>query len=260
MTAAFAPALPAGDILIDRGASTPGVQNLLILKPARQFYIAEILAVGIYALIIAGGLNYKSKPIEAPPEEPMELVLAPAEEPPPPPPPKEEIKQPEPEEPPPPPPEAVAPPVAPVAPPPPPKPKLEKPKPKPVPKPAPVAKVEHKPAPKVEAKPRVAPTHAIAAAPARPVPTGATASVIANQLHGCLMRAGASLYPESQRPRSASVGYRASISASGSVSFSWSSSGNPAFDSAAQRAGSRCGSVQAPGRPAALSGSISFRS
>jgi outer membrane biosynthesis protein TonB len=168
------------------------------------------------------------------------------------------VKQPEPEpEPPPPPPEAVAPPVAPVKPPPPPKPKVEKPKPKPVPK------VEHKPAPQVERKPQPAPARVARsreeAAPARPVPAGASPSVIANQLHGCLMRAGASLYPESQRPRAGHVGYRANISASGSVSYSWSSSGNPAFDAAAQRAGARCGSVQAPGRPAALSGAINFR-
>jgi protein TonB len=260
MTAAFAPALPAGDTPLDGGASSPGTQILLTLKPARQFYLAEIAAVAIYALIIAAGLNYKSKPIEAPPEEPLELVLAPAEPPPEPPPPPPDVKQPEPEPPPPPPPpEAVTPPVAPVEPPPPPKPKLEKPKPKPIPKPAPKV-VERKPAPKVEAKPRAQPRRAVAAAPARPVPAGASASVIANQLHGCLLRAGANLYPESQRPRSATVGYRASISASGSVSFSWSSSGNSAFDSAARQAGSRCSSVQAPGRPAALSGSISFRS
>ncbi|PPQ29528.1 hypothetical protein CCR94_15150 [Rhodoblastus sphagnicola] len=251
MTAAFASALPADDI----AQTTPfsGAQHLLVIKPARQFYLAEIAAVGLYALIVAAGLYYQSRPIEAPPEQPLELVLAPAEppleEPPPPP---EEVKPPEPETLPPP-PEAVAPPVAPVEPPK----KIEKPK----PKPKPVPKVEHKPVVKVAPKP--APARVAArreeAAPARPVPAGASASVIANQLHGCLARAGASLYPESQKPRSGHVGYRANISAGGSVSFSWSSSGNPAFDAAAQRAGARCGSVQAPGRPAALSGAISFR-
>ena len=252
MTAAFAPALPAGDIASEI-SDPPGAQNLLMLKPARQFYLAEIAAVGLYALIIASGLYYQSKPIEAPPEEPLELVLAPAEPPPEePPPPPEEVRAPEP---PPPPPEAVAPPVAPIEPPK----KIEPPK----PKPKPVPKVEHKPIPKVEHKPQPQPARVARvreeAAPARPVPAGASASVIANQLHGCLARAGASLYPESQKPRSAHVGYRALISASGSVSFSWSSSGNPAFDAAAQRAGARCGSVEAPGRPAALSGAINFR-
>lgn len=254
MTAAFASALSAGDIAPNAPA-LPGAQNLLVLKPARKFYLAECAAVALYALIVAAGLSYKAKPIEAPPEEPIELVLAPADPPPEPepPPPPEEVKPPEPE-PPPPPPEAVAPPVAPVAPP---KVAPPKPAPKPIPKPAPkpVAKVERKPQP---AAARVAPRRE-EAAPARPVPAGASASFIANQLHGCLARAGASFYPDSQKPRSGRVGYRASISASGSVSYSWSSSGNPAFDAAAQRAGARCGHVEAPGRPAALSGSISFR-
>jgi outer membrane biosynthesis protein TonB len=247
MTAAFAPALSADDTSSD--PALVGAQNLLVLRPARQFYLAEIVAVAAYALIIAAGLAYKPKPIEAPPEEPLELVLAPAEPPPEEPPPPPEVTPPEPE-PPPPPPEAVAPPVAPIEPP-----KIVPPK----PKPKPIPKVE-KPQPKVERKPapRVAPTRQ-EAAPEKPVPAGASASVIANQLHGCLARAGASLYPESQKPRSGHVGYRANISAGGSVSYSWSSSGNPAFDAAAQRAGARCGSVQAPGRPAALSGAINFR-
>ncbi|RAI17827.1 outer membrane transport energization protein TonB [Rhodoblastus acidophilus] len=253
MTAALAPH-PSVDDAADSQTPLPGAQCLLQIQPARQHYLAEIAAVALYALIVAAGLTYKASPVEAPQEQPLELVLAPAEPPPEePPPPPEEVKPPEPE-PPPPPPEAVAPPVAPVAPPK----KVELPKPKP--KPAP--KVEHKPVAKVERKPqpaaRVAPRRE-EAAPAQPVPAGASASVIANQLHGCLARAGASLYPESQKPRSGHVGYRALISASGSVSFSWSSSGNPAFDAAAQRAGARCGHVEAPGRPAALSGAINFR-
>lgn len=249
MTAAFAPSLPVGGIAqenaADYVAGLPGAQTLLALKPARQFYLAEILAVGLYALVVAAGLNYKTAPIEAPPEEPMELVM---EEAAPPPPPPEQVKAPEPKEVAPPPPKAIEPAVAPVEPP--------KPKPKPIPKPKPVPKVEHKPQPQAA---RVARTRE-EAAPARPVPAGASASVIANQIYGCLARAGANLYPDLQRPRSGTVAYRASISASGSVSYSWSSSGNSAFDSAAQRAGARCGGVQAPGRPAAVSGAITFRS
>ncbi len=254
MTVAFAPGyLPGSGAARDAVASAlPGVQNLLTLKRARQLYLAEAGAVAIYALVLFGALSYTTKPQEAPPEEPMELVMetppAPPVEPPKPP---EAVKPPPPvEEPPPPPPQAVEPAVAPVKPPP----------------PKPVVKVKPKPAPKPVAKPqpeRVVerPRPAIAApVHAPPAPAGATTSVIVNQIHSCLARAGANLYPESQRPRSATVSYRANISATGSVSYSWGSSGNPAFDSAAQRAGSRCGSVQAPGRPAAASGSISFRS
>jgi type IV secretory pathway VirB10-like protein len=253
MTAAFAPAIPDSP---EKGAlsTLAGAQTLLVLKDARQNYLAEALAIGVYALILVAALNYTTKPQQAPPEEPMELVMEA-----PPPPPIEEPKPPEPElakppepqvEEPPPPPMAEKPAVAPV----------EPPKPKP-----PVVKVKPKPLPKPVVKQPVAPARPVAARPvavapvrAAPVPAGATASAIANQIHGCLARAGASLYPESQNPRSAHVGYRANISASGSVSYSWSSSGNPAFDSAAQRAGARCGSVAAPGRPAALSGVINF--
>ncbi len=185
MTAAFAPSLPVGGIAqenaADYVAGLPGAQTLLALKPARQFYLAEILAVGLYALVVAAGLNYKTAPIEAPPEEPMELVM---EEAAPPPPPPEQVKAPEPKEVAPPPPKAIEPAVAPVEPP--------KPKPKPIPKPKPVPKVEHKPQPQAA---RVARTRE-EAAPARPVPAGASASVIANQIHGCLARAGANLYPD----------------------------------------------------------------
>jgi periplasmic protein TonB len=252
MTAAFAPALPSGPTLSAAGAALPrgGTQNLLSLRPGRQFYLAEAAAIAIYALILSAGLNYTTKPQEAPEEQPMELVMEA------PPPPVEEVKPPEAVEPPPPvidepppPPIAETPAVAPVEPPPPPKPKpihKDPPKPKPV--------VQQRPAAAV-GKPQQYPA---AAAPAKPVPVGATASAIANQIHGCLARAGASLYPESQKPRSAHVAYRANISPTGAVSYSWSSSGNPAFDSAAQRAAGRCGHVEAPGRPAALSGAINF--
>jgi protein TonB len=252
MTAAFAPS--------DAEAPTPqssapsGAQNLLALKPARQFYLAEAAAVALYALALSAGLHYKTQPVEAPPEEPIELVMVPSEPEPPPPPPPPEIVPPQPEELPPP-PAAIEPPVAPV----------EPIKPKPIIKPKPVPKVQPKPQPvheRVEAKPQ--PAHQpvarapAAAAPAKPVPAGATASAIANQIHGCLSRAGAALYPENQKPRSAHVSYHASISPSGSVSYSWGSSGNPAFDSAAQRAASRCGHVDSPGHAATFSGVINF--
>jgi protein TonB len=260
MTAAFAPSV--ADVSAPHPSTPSGAQNLLTLKPARQFYLAEALAVVLYALALWAGLYYKAPPIEVPPEEPIELVMEPAAEPPPPPP-LPEVVPPQPEEPPPPPPAAIEPPVAPV----------EPIKPKPIVKVQPKIppKIQPKPQPvherveraeRVEHKPQAAPQHAVArpqaAAPARPVPAGASASAIANQIHGCLARAGAALYPENQKPRSAHVSYHASISASGSVSYGWGSSGNPAFDSAAQRAASRCGHVDAPGHPATFSGAINF--
>ncbi len=74
-----------------------------------------------------------------------------------------------------------------------------------------------------------------------------------------MQRAAANAYPESQAPRTAHISYRATFSASGSLtSYSISGSGNGAFDAVAQRLGSRCGSVPAPGKPVSLSGSLTF--
>lgn len=255
MTAAFAPAYLAGPTTQEsqNGPKLLGAQTLLTLKRARQNYFAETAAVALYVAILAGALTYTTKPQPAPAEEPMELVM---EAPPPPPveepkPPEPEAVQPPPVEEPPPPPAAVEPPVAPVKPPEPPK---------PVVKPKPVAKIP----PKVVAKPQPQQARSsapAAAVPARaaPVPAGATASAIANQIHARLMRAAANAYPESQKPRSAHISYRVLIDASGHVtSFSITPSGNAAFDSAAQRLGGRIGTVDAPGHPAALSGSFTF--
>ncbi|WP_374545584.1 energy transducer TonB [Rhodoblastus sp.] len=258
MTAAFASALGDDSARpeFEIGKALSGAQNLLTLRPARQFYLAEAAAVALYALILAAGLNYTTRPQEAPEEQPMELVMEtpppPAvEEPKPPapvvppqpdaPPPPQAEAQPEPL---PPPPAAVEPPVAPVKPPPPPPKPAAKPKPKPV---------AQKPAP--------APARPAAAAPARavPVPAGATPSAIANQIHARLARAAANAYPESQKPRSARISYRVMVDASGHVtSFSITPSGNAAFDSVASRLGGRIGTVDPPGRPAALSGVINF--
>src|SRR5208282_2829257 len=161
----------------------------------------------------------------------------------------EAVKPPEPQvDEPPPPPKAIEPAVAPV----------EPPKPKPVvppkPKPKPVVKApEHTVA---------APRHPVAvAAPVRaaPVPAGATPSAIANQIHARLARAAANAYPESQKPRSARISYRVMVDASGHItSFSITPSGNAAFDAVASRLGGRIGTVDAPGRAAALSGVITF--
>jgi outer membrane biosynthesis protein TonB len=252
MTAAFAPTLSARSAVpqTECNSAPSGAQNLLTLKSARQNYIAEAVAVGVYALILVAALTYTTSPQQAPAEEPMELVMEappPAVEEPKPPEP-EAVKPPEPEvEEPPPPPAAIEPAVAPVEPP-----KVIEP-PKPKPKPKPVAKpVEHK----VPATPRP-----VAAAPVRaaPVPAGATPSAIANQIHMRLARAAANAYPESQKPRSARISYRVMVDASGHItSFSISPSGNPAFDAVASRLGGRIGAVDPPGRPAALSGVINF--
>jgi outer membrane biosynthesis protein TonB len=256
MTAAFAPALPGPSGLTESGglSALSGAQNLLTLKTGRQYYFAEAAAVGLYALILAAALNYTTTPQQAPPEEPMELVMEAAPPPPveePKPPEPEAVKPPEPEveEPPPPPPAAIEPAVAPVEP----------------PKPKPVVPPKPKPKPVVRAPERpvvAAPHHAAAvAAPVRaaPVPAGATPSAIANQIHMRLARAAANAYPESQKPRSARISYRVTVDASGHItSFSISPSGNAAFDSVASRLGGRIGSVDAPGRAAALSGVLNF--
>ncbi len=255
MTSAFAPALLAGPAHSEKGvfSALAGAQNLLALKPARQNYLAEAVAVGVYALILAAGLNYQAKPQLAPPEEPMELVMEQPTSPPrveqPKPPEPEAVKPPEPQvvEPPPP-PKAIEPAVAPV----------EPPKPKPVlppkPKPKPVARAPERQV--------AAPSNPVAAAApvrAAPVPAGATPSAIANQIHMRLARAAANAYPESQKPRSARISYRVMVDASGHVtSFSITPSGNAAFDAVAQRLGGRIGTVDAPGRAAALSGVITF--
>jgi outer membrane biosynthesis protein TonB len=252
MTSAFAPAILGDSVLSDKGAhgAPGGAQNLLTLKTSRQHYLAEIAAVGVYALILAAALNYQAKPVIAPPEEPMELVMEA------PPPPVEELKPPEPEVAPPPEPEVVEPPPPPVAekavaP-------IEPPKPKPIPKPV----VKPVPKPVVKAQPKPAERRPVVAAPVRaapPPPPGATPSAIANQIHARLMRAAANAYPESQKPRSARISYRVSVDASGHVtSFSITPSGNAAFDSVASRLGGRIGTVDAPGRAAALSGVINF--
>jgi periplasmic protein TonB len=228
---------------------------LLTLKSARQNYFAEAVAVGVYALILAAALNYQAKPVVAPPEEPLELVMEapppPVEEPKPPEP--EAVKPPEPEVEEPPPPPAVEKAVAPI----------EPPKPRPILKPIPKPVVQHIPKPVEKAQPRPAAEHRVAAvaAPVRaaPIPAGATPSAIANQIHARLMRAAANAYPESQKPRSARISYRVSVDASGHVtSFSITPSGNAAFDSVASRLGGRIGTVDAPGRAAALSGVINF--
>ncbi|KAF2989127.1 hypothetical protein OGR47_15900 [Methylocystis sp. MJC1] len=254
MATAAAPNFDSADPGDDFLADPHGVQGLLQPGGLRPNYPAQLGAAALYALLLGVIVTLSFKTAEAPVEEQqvIELAPVPAEEPPPPedtPPPPEELVLPD--EPPPPPP--VMDPIAPVEPPkliekPVQKPKLEKP---PV-KPATNAK------PTTPRAPAAARTDAPAVrAPA--APAGATTSAIANQFHACMQRAAANAYPDSQAPRTAHIGYRATFSATGSMtSFSITPSGNGAFDAVANRLGGRCGSAAAPGKPVSLSGSFTF--
>ncbi|WP_457798197.1 energy transducer TonB [Methylocystis sp. S23] len=257
MSSAAAPSFEAADAVDEYVFDPHGAQSLLQSGSQKPNYPAQIGAIAVYALLLGGVVTLSFKTAEAPVEEQQVIELAPmpVEEPPPEdtPPPLEELTLPDP------PPPPLMDPIAPV----------EEMKPAPKPEKKPIPKVEKKvetPAkPRADAKP--APTarpNAAARTDAPAVrapaaPPGATPSAIANHFHACMQRAAANAYPESQAPRTAHVGYRASFSATGSLtSFSVSSSGNGAFDAVANRLGSRCGSVPAPGKPVSLSGSITF--
>jgi protein TonB len=225
-----------------------GAQRLLQPAPIRPNYPAQIGAAAVYALLLGAIVTLTFKTAEAPIEEQqvIELAPAPVDEPQPEDtPPPEELALPDP------PPPPMMDPIAPI----------EQPKPEPA-KP----KVEKPLKPRTEAKPtNAAPRTAVGprtdapAVRAPAAPPGASTSAIANQFHACMQRAAANAYPESQAPRTAHVGYRATFSATGSMtSFSISPSGNGAFDSVANRLGGRCGSVAAPGKPVSLSGSLTF--
>ena len=207
-----------------------GAQSLLSVKPPKRNYPVQVVALSLYALLLGAAVTTAFKPAAVVTEEEQTVELAPmpvAEEPPPPPDqaPIEEVK-------------------------PEPKPKAEQ-------KPAPKQQVERR----VE-KPFAKPAAPRVAAPAVRAPAaapGAQVSAIANHFHACMQRAAANAYPESQAPRTAHISYHASFSATGSLtSYSISGSGNGAFDAVAQRLGSHCGSVPAPGKPVSLSGSLTF--
>ncbi|BDV35636.1 MULTISPECIES: hypothetical protein [Methylocystis] len=254
MATAAAPNFDSADAAGDDFLVDPqGVQGLLQPSGLRPNYPAQLGAAALYALLLGLIVTLSFKAAEAPVEEQqvIELAPVPAEEPPPPedtPPPPEELVLPD--EPPPPPP--VLDPIAPIEPP------------KPIEKPAIKPKLEKKIEKPVAAKPATAraPTAARTDAPAvraPAAPSGATASAIANQFHACMQRAAANAYPDSQAPRTAHIGYRATFGATGSMtSFSITPSGNGAFDAVANRLGGRCGSVAAPGKPVSLSGSFTF--
>lgn len=221
--------------------SSSGVPGLLQPNAPRPNYVARGGAVLLYAAALVATVTLGFRAQENPVEEQavIELAPMPVDEPPPddPPPPDEpDLPEPLPPE-----PEALAP-LPEVKPPPPkpverPKPKVEKERPRQAPNPAP----------------------AIPAARAPAAPPGATPSAIANHFHACMQRAAANAYPDSQAPRTARVGYRATFSASGSLlSYSITPSGNGAFDAVANRLGGRCGSVPAPGKSVGLSGSLTF--
>ena len=231
-----------------------GAQSLLSVKPPRRNYPVQAVALALYALLLGAAVTTAFKPAEVVTEEEKTVELAPMpvdEQPPP-----EDmvpIEQPDIDDTPPPP--LAMDPIAPVEEvKPEPKPKAE-----PKPKPAPKARVEKAPEKPVSKKQTVAPRVAAPAVHAPAAPPGAQVSAIANHFHSCMQRAAANAYPESQAPRSAHISYRATFSETGSLtSYSISGSGNGAFDAVAQRLGSRCGSVPAPGKPVSLSGSLTF--
>jgi protein TonB len=270
MTAAFAPAFIEPEKL--QGADSPvrhgGAHTLLRNHHPRPAYLAQGGAVLVYILAL-GALSFLAKPQPAPQEEPLELVMVPADEQPAPDQPPTAAPTPPPEAPPPvaeaaptppddtpPPPVATEPePVAPVAPP---------------PEPPPVRKAEVKPKPK--AKPAPAPV-----AQQRPVgrpspgapgpsqiPPNAIPSNYANLVHARIAYAAANTYPRSAIAShlSARIAYHVIISPSGAViSKSITPSGNPVFDSAATEALARAAPFPSTGigRPVSLSGAIAYR-
>jgi periplasmic protein TonB len=233
-------------------APSSGVQSLLKNGDHRPNYVARIGAAAAYLAVLGAVVTVGFKANEAPIEEQqvVELAPLPVEEPPPEDviPPPEEMTLPEP-----PPPQALDP-IAPI--------EEVKPVEKPKPQKPPEKRVE-RPQPQqhsaATAKPHAAATSAVPAVRAPAAPPGATPSAIANHFHACMQRAAANAYPESQAPRTAHISYHATFSASGSLtSYAISPSGNGAFDAVANRLGSRCGSVPAPGKAVSLSGSLTF--
>jgi len=222
-----------------------GAQSLLSAKPPKQNYPAQGVALALYALLIGAAVTtaFKPSPVVTEEEQTVELAPMPVAEEPPPPPDQAPIEQPDVDDTPPPP--MALDPIAPIE------------EVKPAPKP--VEKVEKKVDKPVERKQVAAPRAAVPVARAPAAPPGAQVSAIANHFHACMQRVAANAYPESQAPRTARISYHATFSASGSLtSYSISGSGNGVFDAVAQRLGSRCGTVPAPGKPVSLSGSLTF--
>jgi protein TonB len=225
-------------------ARSPSAQSLLRVDSGRPNYPVQAVAVVLYAIALASLVTFSIARKEVAPEQPLELVVlpSPADESPPLDP-LEEAPPPEAMDEPPPPPEAINP-IAPIAPPEP----VQKPAPKPVPKVE--KKIERKPAPA-----RTAPG-AATSAPANP---NATQSLAANQFLSCMQRAASRAAPDSPIPKHGRVAYRASFTASGSMtSFSITPSGNALLDGIASRLGSRCSSLPAIGHPFNVSGGVVF--
>jgi len=274
MTAALAPSpSPFSDSNIDLFQAEGGVQGLLLPDLPKPSYRTTAIVLIVYALALAGVVTYSAKPVETPPEEPLELVIEPAAPAPEAPPTAEEkpveqppevppVEEPPVEEPPqdlaPPPPPAVEPePVAPVEPP------------KPIP-PKPVKKVEKKPPP---AKPAVKKPAAAAAGHATPpgsagtggaAPSNAVVSGYANLVHARIARVAGNNYPRAALASGASgrVPYHIVIGPSGElISKSITPSGNPALDAAASAALARAAPFPPSGmpRPVSLSGAIAYR-
>jgi len=253
MTSALATAFPLDwerdpAFAADRG----GAQSLL--APARSrssTYGIQALAVAAYALLLVVLATYSLHQSEPVLEEPLELVMLPAEPEVPaveePPPIEETLDEP------PPPPIAEEPePVAPVEP----KPVIPEKKPVPIKK-----KLADKP-PVQEPRRAAQPTPGPAAAPspaANALPSG-----YANQIFSRVTRVASTATARAAiaRGQSGRVGYRLVIGPTGQlISKSISPSGNPTFDLAATEALARAAPFPPTGmpRPVSLSGAIVYR-
>lgn len=239
---------PDGAAVADRS----GAQTLLAPIPGKSSIILQAAAVAAYALVLVALATFTLREAEPVLEEPLELVMLPAEPEVPaveeePPPPIEDIQ----DEPPPPPIAEEPEPVAPVEQ----KPII------PEKKPIPVKKKADKPP--VQEQRRATPT-APGPATSAPVPANAMPSGYANQIFAKVSRTASTSTARAAiaRGQSGRVGYRLVIGPGGQLlSKSISPSGNPTFDQAATEALARAAPFPPTGvaRPVSLSGAIVYR-
>ncbi len=241
---------PDSSAAVDRG----GAEALLAPAQGKSSLLLQAAAVVLYGLLLVALATFSMRRVDPVQEEPLELVMLPAEpeipavDEPPPPPPIEEAQ----DEPPPPPIAEEPEPVAPVEP----KPVVQEKKPIPVKK-----KVADRP-------PAQEPRRATPAAPgpgSSPAPSAnAVPSGYANQIFARVSRTASTGTARAAiaRGQSGRVGYRLVIGPAGQlISKSISPSGNPIFDLAATEALARAAPFPPTGvsRPISLSGAIVYR-
>jgi protein TonB len=254
MTSALANTFPLGwEPDGTAAADRSGSQTLLTPIPGKSSISLQAAAVAAYALVLVALATFTLRESEQVLEEPLELVMLPAEpeipavEEPPPPPIEEVLDEP------PPPPIAEEPePVAPVEQ----KPIIPEKKPIPVKK-----KVADKPPVQEQ---RRATTTAPGPATSAPAPANAIPSGYANQIFARVSRTASTSTARAAiaRGQSGRVGYRLVIGPGGQLlSKSISASGNPTFDQAATEALGRAAPFPPTGvsRPVSLSGAIVYR-